>query len=396
MNIAIFASAFHPHFGGVEELVRQLAHELRRRGHGVIILTNRWPRNLPTYEEFEGLPVYRLAFRTSEESWKSKISYHLTHDRICRETLRILDRHAIDVMHVQCVSSNALYALRAREQRPRPLVVTLQGELTMDATGLFERSAGARETLRRALCEAEIVTGCSAKTIRDAEEFLGTEVKETAVVFNAARIDDFREAQPWTHPRPYVFAIGRLVPQKGFDLLIEAFSKAGVETHDLVVAGEGPERVLLDALVKRLGLAGRVHFPGRADRPMVARYFKGCDFLVLPSRADEGLPVVCAEGMAAGKAIIATRSGGAPEAVLDGETGLIVGRGDGTAMTAAIRKLCRAPHLRQTFGEAGAKRAFEFSWPVVTEQYLRVYERSLATSARALANSNDPLRGRSN
>ncbi|HSI13297.1 MAG TPA: glycosyltransferase family 4 protein [Chthoniobacter sp.] len=394
MNIAIFASAFHPHLGGVEELVRQLAHELRRRGHGVIILTNRWPRNLPTYEDFEGLPVYRLPFRTSEDSVKSKLSYHFTHRRILRETLRILDRHAIDVMHVQCVSSNALYALRAREQRPRPLVVTLQGELTMDATGLFERSMGARETLRRALLEADVVTGCSAKTVRDAEEFLGAPVKDSTVVFNAALIEDFRVAQPWVHSRPYIFAIGRLVPQKGFDLLIQSFAEANVASHDLIVAGEGPERADLEELVRRLGLSGRVHLPGRADRPMVARYFKGCQFLVLPSRADEGLPVVCAEGMAAGKAIIATRSGGAPEAVLHGETGLIVERCDGAALAAAIRKLCQAPELRRAFGEAGAARASEFSWPVITEQYLRVYERSLAASARGAGDPSEVLVGR--
>ena len=114
MNIAIFASAFHPHFGGVEELVRQLAHELQRRGHHVIILTNRWPRSLAAYEEFEELPVYRLPFRMAEQSLKSKLTYRFTHERICAEMLEILDDHAIEVLHVQCVSSNAYYALKAR------------------------------------------------------------------------------------------------------------------------------------------------------------------------------------------------------------------------------------------------------------------------------------------
>ena len=61
MNIAIFASAFHPHLGGVEELVRQLAHHLEKRGHAVIVITNRWPRALPEHEVVEGIPVYRLS-----------------------------------------------------------------------------------------------------------------------------------------------------------------------------------------------------------------------------------------------------------------------------------------------------------------------------------------------
>ena len=71
MNIALFASAFYPHVGGVEELVRQLAREYNARGDKAIVLTNRWPRDLPAHEEYEGIPVYRLAMRApgSAASW---------------------------------------------------------------------------------------------------------------------------------------------------------------------------------------------------------------------------------------------------------------------------------------------------------------------------------------
>ncbi|MGC8625927.1 MAG: glycosyltransferase, partial [Phycisphaerae bacterium] len=68
MNIAIFASAFYPSLGGVEELCRQLALELMRQGHGVIVLTNRWPRDLPANESIDGITVYRLPFRLPEGS----------------------------------------------------------------------------------------------------------------------------------------------------------------------------------------------------------------------------------------------------------------------------------------------------------------------------------------
>lgn len=388
LNIALFASAFHPHFGGVEELVRQLAHELQNRGHGVIVLTNRWPRDLPEFEEFEGLPVYRLPFRTSERSLKSKITYRLTHENICARTLRILDRHAIDVLHVQCVSSNALYALRARERQPRPLVVTLQGELTMDADHIFERSEGARQTLRRALREADVVTGCSAKTVRDAEEFLGEPMAKARTIFNAANLQDFAQAKPWSHARPYIFALGRLVPQKGFDLLIESYADAALPGHDLLIAGEGPERAPLEALIRSRGLAGRVHLLGRAERPQVASLFLGCSFFALPSRADEGLPVVCAEAMAAGKAVVAARAGGTPEAVLDGQSGLIFEKEDRAALTAALRKLADDPALCGRFGEAGARRSEQFSWPVITAQYIAAYHdaaRRLPTPEPVLA-----------
>lgn len=373
MNIALFASAFHPHVGGVEEIVRQLAHELKARGHGVIILTNRWPRVLPKFEIFEGLSVYRLPFRTSEKSLKAKISYWLTHKRICAETLRILDHHAIDLLHVQCVSSNALYALIARKLKPRPLVVTLQGELTMDVTRLFEHSEGARATLRRALREGDIVTGCSKKTIQDAEQFLGEPLPNARTIFNGANINDFADAAPWSHGKPYIFALGRLVAQKGFDLLINAYADAALPSIDLLIAGDGPERSNLEELIRVRGLEGRVHLLGPADRRKVASLFLGCLFFTLPSRADEGLPVVCAEAMAAGKAILAAHAGGTPEAIQDGENGIIFEKEDRSALRAGLSRLAADPALRARFGNESAARAIQFSWPSITEQYIAAY-----------------------
>jgi glycogen(starch) synthase len=294
-------------------------------------------------------------------------------------------------MHVQCVSSNAHYALRARELQPRPLVVTLQGELTMDANRIFERSEGARATLRRALREADLLTCCSTKTIRDAEQFLGEPLPEARTIFNAANLADFAQAKPWTHTRPYIFALGRLVPQKGFDLLIEAFADAALPSHDLLIAGEGSERAPLEQLIQSHGLAGRVHLLGRAERPKVASLFLGCSFFTLPSRADEGLPVVCAEAMAAGKAVIAARAGGTPEAVLDGESGIIFEKEDRSALASGLRRLANDPALRERFGAAGAKRAMQFSWPSITEQYLRAYHDAAGNAGLKSANREASL-----
>ena len=79
MNIAIFASAFYPHVGGVEELCRQLAHANRRSGAGTVVLTNRWPRTLVEFEEHEGFPVYRVAMRVPDGSWKARLNCRLKH-----------------------------------------------------------------------------------------------------------------------------------------------------------------------------------------------------------------------------------------------------------------------------------------------------------------------------
>lgn len=378
MKIAIFASAFHPSLGGVEELCRQLAHELVARGHEVIILTNRWPRNLPAYESFEGLPLHRLPFRMPEPMWKARLSYWLTAGGIKRRLFEILRAHRIEMLHVQCVSANAHYALEARRALKLPLVVTLQGELTMDATQLFQRSELARATLRRSLNEAEIVTACSARTLQDAEEFTGVHTGERGrAIFNAARTEDFARPAAASPPPPYLFALGRLVPQKGFDVLLRAFAKLRLR-EELWIAGEGPELAPLQALARELGIAARVKFTRRADRAQVVRYFGGCKFFVLPSKADEGLPVVCAEAMSAGKAIVATDSGGTAEAVLDEVNGLIVPKGDVDALAAAMNRMATDANFRQQAELESSRRAMLFRWQTVTTDYERSYRDALA------------------
>ena len=192
MNIALFASAFYPSLGGVEELCRQLAMELVRQGHGVIVLTNRWPRDLPATETLDGVPVYRLPFRLPEGSAKAAINYHLTHYRIEREMLAILRSHKIDLLNVHCISSNAHYAMIAQDALKLPLMVTLHGELTMDANQIFQKSSQAQEILRRSLDRADVITACSGKTLRDAEEFYGKPFGDRGrVIFNGVNLADF-------------------------------------------------------------------------------------------------------------------------------------------------------------------------------------------------------------
>ena len=385
MRIALFPSAFHPHFGGVEELARQLAHQLKRTGHEPSVFTNRWPKDLPAFERFEGLPLHRYVFRVPEREWRQMLTSLVFTAATLRKVYAAIAAERTDIIHIQCISSNSYYAVRARRRLKLPLVVTLQGELTMDAGGLFQRSRFAQGLLRTALDEADFITGCSAKTLADAEEFYGKPFGNRArVIFNAAAGDDFEGAAPYAHGRPYILAIGRVVPQKGFDVLIKAFARAGITNHDLLIVGDGTERSGLEQLASELKVREAVHFLGRADRSKVASLFRGASFFALPSRSDEGLPVVCAEAMAAGKAIVASRSGGVPEAVLDGVSGLIVEREDVEGLTHALARLSNDAGLRAGFAAAGKRRAREFSWPVVTEQYVEAYREASRRFGRAL------------
>lgn len=380
MNVAIFASAYYPHIGGVEEAVRQLAAEYRRQGIGVIILTNRWPRTLPREEIYEGTPVYRLAMRVPEGGMKARVNYRLTHKAICREMLGILKKHRIDVLHVQCVSSNGHYARIAKRELGLPLVVTTQGERTMDATQLYRRSVFMNHTLRALLTEADYLTACSQHTLNDMEEYWGRPFEtKTEVVYNGIDLSEFDGATSYSTEVPYVLGIGRLVPQKGFEVLLRAFAAANIAGWKLLIAGEGPERTSLENLIGSLGLQERAQLIGRADRATAVALFKGCEIFVLPSRM-EPLGIVNLEAMAAGKPVVASRVGGVPEIVSESETGLLFPAEDESALAAALIRLTSDTGLRNKLGAAGRCAVDRFAWPAIAGQYARIY--SVVTGAR--------------
>lgn len=379
MNVAIFASAFHPSLGGVEELVRQLAHEYRRNGISAIVITNRWPRKLPSFELYEEIPVYRLAMRVPEFNLRIRAAYWASYPWTRAKMLRILRRHGIDLLHVQCVSSNGYYASIAQQALELPLILTAQGERTMDADRVYEISPFLNDVLRNLLDSATHITACSQNTLDDLETFYGTGFGDRAsVVYNGIRTADFRAVKPYAYPRPYILGIGRLVPQKGFDVLIDAFAQSACRSsHDLLIAGEGSERGELERIVQDRGLVNSVHFVGRADRPTATALFAACAFFVLPSR-QEPMGIVNLEAMAAGKAVIATRTGGVPEICLDDETALLVPPADVGALATAMSRLAADADLRSRLGEAGKIRSARFGWDAIAAQYVELYQTALA------------------
>jgi glycosyltransferase involved in cell wall biosynthesis len=199
-----------------------------------------------------------------------------------------------------------------------------------------------------------------------------------SVIPNGVEPERFTDGPAYAHPRPYVAAVGRLVAHKGLDVLLEAFAHLAAPEVDLLIAGDGPERPRLEALRDRLGLGVRVHLLGAVDGTSVASLYRGARLVACPSRW-EGLPLVCLEAMASGRAVVASRVDGIPDAVRDGETGLLVPPEDPVALAAALRTLLEDGPRRERFGARGrALVRDELTWTSVAERYLAVLAEAAA------------------
>lgn len=184
---------------------------------------------------------------------------------------------------------------------------------------------------------------------------------------------------------------GRLDTQKGYHDLIRA-ARIVLDSHPQVcfaVAGDGPLRSSLEQLIGELGLTGRFHLCGfRTD---VANFLAALDFFVSSSHW-EGLPLVIAEAMILGKAIVATDVGGNSELIVPGLSGLLVAPSDPAALAAAISNLLEREDLRARFSAEGVRVASALTDPVSNaRQFDSVLEETLGRAAGKLPESRNGL-----
>jgi glycosyltransferase involved in cell wall biosynthesis len=242
------------------------------------------------------------------------------------------------------------------EQAPLPTNSALQR--------LFKRLASRRLSAHVAVGE---------RSARAVEEAVGLPPGSIRTIYNGVP-DLVVDPLPRRANGPVIGAVGRLSPEKGFDLVIRALCDMPDAT--LVVVGDGSERSRLQALARELGLSDRVELVGWSDEPR--RYLPGFDAFVLPSR-QEGFPLAVVEAMLAGLPVVAADVGSVGEAVLDGETGFLVPPDDADALAAGLRQVLDHPELGRRLGSAGRARAVErFTAEAMARAFEDLYREILA------------------
>jgi len=169
--------------------------------------------------------------------------------------------------------------------------------------------------------------------------------------------------------QPLLLTVGRLVPRKGIDTVLRALPSIAERCPDVayVVVGTGPDRSRLQGLADHLGVQDRVRFVGDVDHDRLPLYYSAADLFVMPAREDppdvEGFGLVFLEANACGTPVIGARSGGIPDAIHDGETGLLVPPNAPEAFADAAVRVLTDPDLAETLARQGRHRAVnEASW----------------------------------
>jgi glycosyltransferase involved in cell wall biosynthesis len=235
--------------------------------------------------------------------------------------------------------------------------------------------------LKRVLyARADVVTAVSEGVAAELVEDLKLPVSQVTVVHNPVVTDDvLRGAEQelhddwFDHEVPVVLAVGRLVPQKDYPTLLEAFRRVHASRPArLVILGEGPDLGSLQSLAGDLGIASDVRFPGFDLNPF--RYMSRCACYVLSSK-HEGLPGALIQAMACGAPVVSTDCPHGPsEIITDGVSGYLCPVGDANAIAEKVERLLGDSALRARMGANARDAASRFSSDQVVQRYAAVLD----------------------
>jgi len=303
-----------------------------------------------------------------------------------RALRRRLAHEQYDVVHAHWVVPNGWFAARASKAYRVPLVITLHGS----DVALAERHRVLRQVARGAFRTADQVTASSRDLVERALK-LGARETDSHTLYLGVDTNVFKPSAPSAEVRARLDApgdaflavsIGRLAEVKGFAYLIDAARQ--LKDVAVAIVGDGELR---DELRRRAAGLGAVKLVGSLPHDLIPAVLAVADTVVVPSVVDragrvDGLPNTVLEALASGRPLVATRVGGIPEVVRDGENGLLVPQKDAEALARALRQLQGDEALRARLSAGARQSAVErFSWAATAEDLEVVYSTAIARRA---------------
>jgi glycosyltransferase involved in cell wall biosynthesis len=336
VKILISSHAFAPSIGGIETASALLAEEFSKRDHAVTIVTQTVAKN---GEQFP-FPIVR-------QPALSKL-FHLI--------------SWCDVFWQNNLSLRTLWpALLLR----KPVVITHQGSYCRRPSGL-----DFAQRIKHAV--ANRMTGVAIS------KYVAACFKNPSVIIpNPYDAPVFTNKTPTAERSADLIFVGRLVSEKGLDILLESLARLrsrGLHPQ-LTVVGSGPELTAMQALAHKIDINNQVRFLGAKTGAELAGILNQHKVLVVPSRYDEPFGIVALEGIACGCVVVAAGGGGLPEAI--GACGITFPNGDVDALANALEKLLAAPNDLSQFTTSAAQHLARFQPATIADAYLNLFQSKL-------------------
>ncbi|MCL2551865.1 MAG: glycosyltransferase family 4 protein [Actinomycetia bacterium] len=350
----IVTNDFPPRPGGIQSFVHSMA--LRLDPGRVVVYASTWK---------DGTEVARFDAEQPFPVIRDRTSMLPPTPRVTRTAARLLREHGCSSVWFGAAAPLGLMAPALRRAGARRLVGTTHGH-----EAGWAQLPGSRRLLRR--------IGEGTDTLTYLGEYTRSRIAAALTEQAAARMVQLPPGvdEKTFHPgsggavvrarlgladRPVVVCVSRLVQRKGQDTLILAMPRILREFPDaaLLIVGGGPYRTELETLAERTGISEAVHFTGPVPWEELPAHYGAGDVFAMPCRTRrggldvEGLGIVYLEASATGLPVVAGDSGGAPDAVLDGETGWVVPGGSPEQAAERILTLLHDPELRRSMGERG-------------------------------------------
>ncbi|MFF4155599.1 glycosyltransferase family 4 protein [Streptomyces sp. NPDC001678] len=370
----IVTNDFPPRPGGIQAFLHNMA--LRLDPASIVVYASTWKRSeegreaTARFDAEQPFPVVR-----------DRTTMLLPTPRVTRRAAELLREHGCTSVWFGAAAPLGLMAPALRRAGARRLVATTHGH-----EAAWAQLPGSRQLLRR--------IGEGVDTITYLGEYTRSRIASALTDEAAARMAQLPPGvdEKTFHPasggaetrarlgladRPVVVCVSRLVPRKGQDTLIEAMPRilAAVPDAVLLIVGGGPYADDLRELAAKTGVADAVRFTGPVPWEELPAHYGAGDVFAMPCRTRrggldvEGLGIVYLEASATGLPVVGGDSGGAPDAVLEGETGYVVRGGSAEEAADRIVTLLKDPELRRRMGERGRAWVEErWRWDLLAER----------------------------
>lgn len=372
MRILIINSEYPPIGGGAGNASANIARELCSRGQEVRVLTARFG-NQPGEEVMDGVRVRRarsLRRRLDRSTALEQLLFIFGGSLVA---LRLAHAWRPDVVLAFFGTPSGVIAWLLKLFFGLPYVISLRGG---DVPGFRPYDFAIYHRLLGPLLH--IVWRSAGRVIANSTGLRVLAQRfdprvPIQVIPNGVDLRYFSLCERTWDP-PHMLFVGRLVYQKGLDVLFNALKALRFLPWELSLVGDGPQLQNLQAQAAALQIDSRVHFHSWLQGKALLEQYRKANLFVFPSR-HEGMPNAVLEAMASGLPVVASAIAGNEELVLPEQTGCLVPVEDAQALEETLRRLLTDQAARQHMGAAARKRVEElFDWSWVTEQYLRHLE----------------------